>query len=152
MREYSKPLKSIYQTGAEMLRLATVYNADVAHFDGYSIPAFYNHIKALPYKADPERIEYISRPAASLRTYGVKYRDCDDKAVCMGAALHRRKVPFRFVGVSTNPKNTRLHHVVVEALIDGTPRIIDATYPKNEIFLHGDYSNYEPLTGFTNYG
>lgn len=149
-------LKGVRHTGAEMLRLSVDFCDDVACFDGYTLEQFFNMVKSLTYKKDPPGVEHLSRPAASLSKYAT-YRDCDDKAILIAAYLTRQAklgkkfIPWRFVAVSKKP-DRRLHHVVNEVLINGEPRIIDATYPHNSFYKKDAFTAFQPITDWVEYG
>ena len=56
--------------------------------------------------------------------------DCDDKSILIASYLHLNKIKFRFIGGSRK-KNSPLHHVWVQAYIDGEWVNLDATYAWN---------------------
>lgn len=154
VKTYTQFLGDVQRTGREMLRLSRDYSADVAAFDCYTLPQFYNLVKSLTYKKDPPGIEHISRPAAILSKKS-RYRDCDDKAVTVAAYLIRKNrkarngreiIPWRFVASALGGK--KLSHVFVEAMIDGRARVLDATYPRNILFAEKPYTSYQPLTSW----
>lgn len=157
LKNYVQPLGGVEKTGAEMLRICQNYNNDLAAFDGYTINQFFDVVRSLEYRKDPPGIEHISRPAV-LMTKSAAFRDCDDKSILCACYLMRRnksakndrsKIPWRFVATSAR-KSGELSHVVVEAVINGKPRIIDATYPKNEFYRKPVYTNFKPITGWQN--
>lgn len=159
LKTHKKNLFGAEQTGAEMLRIAKTYSEDVAAFDCYTLSQFYDLVKSLTYKKDPPGIEHISRPAAIL-SKNAKFRDCDDKSTILASYILRKNakarsgrsvIPFRFVGSSLR-EDGHLTHVFVEALINGRPRVLDATYPKNEMFAQKKYTAYKPLTGWVTNG
>jgi len=143
-----KPLKDVYQTGTQMERLTRSYHADMKMFDAHSLEQVFNFIKSLPYKADPQNIEFLSRPAFTIQN-GAQYRDCDDKCIALGAYLYRKGVPFRFVAVS-NFQGQPIHHVLIQAKINGRKRIIDATYPQNRLYHFKPILEFVPITKWIN--
>ncbi len=123
---------SVNGTGQEMRRLVENYHTDAAKFDNMSLEAAFNIVKNLPYKAD--RKEVLHRPAFILSDSAI-YRDCDDKSILLGSILYRKKIPFRFVAVSGKP-DKKLHHVLIIAKVNNENKVLDATYPQNEIFKY----------------
>jgi len=159
VQNHVQELGSVEKTGAEMLRICQKYHSDVSAFDNYSLNQFFDLVRSLEYRKDPPGIEHISRPAVLLKK-DAAFRDCDDKSCLIAAFLIRRnnsfktkndrfKTPWRFVATS-NRRSGDLSHVVVEAVINGKPRIIDATYPKNEFYRAAVYTNFKPITGWQN--
>ena len=144
MQITKKPLKSVFQTGEQMKRLCCEYYKDISCFNFMTLGQYFNFVKDLPYLADPKNIEFLSRPGASLLG-SAKYRDCDDKAILIGSYLILKKIPFRFIAVSTNPAK-KIHHVLVEAQIKNCRLFIDATYPKNKLFELKRYTKKLPIT------
>jgi hypothetical protein len=133
MMIYKTHLRDVHQTGSEAARLVDSYHKDIGTLKTWPLKKFFHLVKRLPYLADPKGQEFISRPKASLNPRA-KYRDCDDKAILMGAWFKSNNVPCRFLAVSTNPKNPRkLHHCVIEAqtALNGDWEIYDPTYPQN---------------------
>lgn len=134
----TRPLKNVKYTGKLMEELSIRYQDDVAEHCHLSLMQFYDLVKNIPYKEDPKKIEFLQRPYYTLNQRG-QGGDCDDKCICLGSYLTIAEIPFRFVAVGKDggPKG-RLHHVVVEALLDDpTGRKIwfhlDATYNFNTI-------------------
>jgi hypothetical protein len=135
MNMSSKTLGSVQDTGREMERLVRQYHLDVSPFDDYTLEEFYNLVKKIPYRPDPESIEFVQRPRYTLSKWNTPLAcDCDDKAITMGAWLYRHGIPFQFLAVSNRP-DKKLHHATLRAWINGKECIIDATYPKNELFV-----------------
>ena len=133
-------LKDVYQTGAEMRRLASMYAGDLGEWLAVPFLAYYKHVCKLPYIPDPVDVETVSRPIYTLNlSYGP--RDCDDKAVLLGAWLHAHGEPIRFVASSTRP-DQRLHHTFLQ-MQNGL--FLDGTYPKNANFV-GFYPFFPKIT------
>lgn len=157
VKNHVQTLGSVEKTGAEMLRICREYNSDLNGFDTCTLNQFFDVVRSLEYRKDPPGVEHLSRPAV-LMTKGAAFRDCDDKALLIGSFLFRKnhaaknerfRIPWRFVATSSR-KSGDLSHVVVEAVINGKPRIIDATYPKNEFYRKAVYTNFKPITGWQN--
>src|SRR4051812_30253481 len=85
-----KPLKNISETGREMVRLSVAFRDDMAAYATASIPEVFGLLQRLPYRNDPEGVEFLQRPYYTLNGIG-SGGDCDDKAICVGAwaALRR---------------------------------------------------------------
>ena len=124
-------LGSPASTGAEMMRLVKQYAADIGEKAKWSLPKYYDFVKKLPYRKDPDNNETLARPLYTLST-AWPYRDCDDKAILIGSWLFLNKIPFKF-RASSSRKDKILHHVYVIAKIGGKDLVIDATYPKNTL-------------------
>jgi hypothetical protein len=131
MNIYKSPLRSVNQTGEQCARLVNLYYKDIGSLKYLPLEKYFNLVKKLPYLSDPNGTEFLSRPKASLNPRAI-YRDCDDKAILMGAYFKNNGIKSRFLAVSTDPKNKKkLHHCVVEAFLNGSWEIIDPTYSKN---------------------
>ena len=124
-------LGSPASTGAEMMRLVKTYASDIGDKANWSLPKFYDFVKKLPYRKDPDNNETLARPLYTLSS-AWPYRDCDDKAILIGSWLFLNKIPFKF-RASSSRKDKILHHVYVIANIGGKDLVIDATYPKNTL-------------------
>lgn len=125
-------VENVTGTGREMQRLVQNYHSDASKFDNVSLETAFNLVKNLPYKKD--RREVLHRPKYILNSKAI-YRDCDDKSILLGSILYRKNLPFRFIAVSGKP-DKKLHHVLIIAKIDNENKILDATYPQNEIFRY----------------
>lgn len=137
-------LGSIHDTGREMARMVTAYYTDLARYQSSSLKDYFDIVKNLRYRRDPNGIEFVTRPKIAFNPL-LRFRDCDDKSVLIGSFLYLKKIPFRFLAVSnqipTRPgQEPKIHHVLVQAIINGRRRIIDATYPKNKLF------HFKPIT------
>jgi hypothetical protein len=122
----SVPLRHPRQTAAEMARLCTVYAKDLGHLANLSLPAFFNVVRKLPYRPDPKTAETLSRPKYLLEK-DYAFRDCDDKAILMGAYCYLKGYPFGFYASSIKPSK-QLHHVWTIAKVDGKNVVLDPTY------------------------
>lgn len=127
-----------------MVYLAKTYFKDLARFSNYSVREFFDLVRKLPYIPDLKKVEVIHRPGFTLSNT-VKFRDCDDKAVLLGAFLYMKRIIFRFIAVSDNP-DQKLHHVLIEAIIGGVPRQLDATYPRNSFDLQKKFTAIQPIS------
>jgi hypothetical protein len=142
------PLKSAQATAAEMARLAVQYSSDLGEKSSWALQKIFGYVKNLPYRRDPENTESLARPALSMRP-GFPWRDCDDKAIILGAWCAANMIPFRFLASSRRPDKS-LHHVFLEAQAGAAPIILDATYPSHKLgaLARTDYTKIEPLTGW----
>ena len=103
---------STYETTiGEMLRMAREHAKDCAPYAGKSVFEFYDYVRKLPYKDDPEGIEHMSRPRYTLSQSWEGPRDCDDKTLALAAYCELHKIPYRIVvcGERETP-----HHVYPE--------------------------------------
>jgi len=112
-----------------MARLVRMYWRDIGNLSKMPFGKYFDLVRRLPYIPDPVGVETISRPAHSLNP-SHSPRDCDDKAVLIGAWLYANGIPFRFVATSKGP-DTELHHTFCVALVFGKAAQVDATYKKN---------------------
>lgn len=139
-------LESVHTTGNEMKRLTISYYNDLQAFKKFTLPQFFDYVKNLRYIPDPPGMEFISRPAASL-SKNAKFRDCDEKSILVASFLIMQKMgkAWRFVAVSTH-KSKVLHHVLVQwETNDGAKVYLDATYPKNKLFMFKKFTNEVPI-------
>ena len=139
-----KRLRSVNQTGYQMARLVKDYWTDVLFFSNTPLIKFFNLVKRLKYIPDARGIEIIHRPKHVLNPKA-KYRDCDDKAILLGAYLYMKKIPFRFIAVSNRPDKT-IHHVLIQAKVYNKSRLLDGTYPKNKIFKFKPIHYFKPIS------
>lgn len=141
-----KNLKSIMQTGQEMLRMVKSYWDDVPqkHLNN-SLVSWHRFVSDLPYIKDPVGIESVARPKILL-TDNPEYRDCDDKSILIACWLYAHHIPFRFLAVSYQ-KDKEVCHAVVQTLDDDeNPFIIDATYPNTSWPRDRNFYNETPIT------
>lgn len=140
-----QPLKSATQTAAEMERLVRTYSKDLGVKAKWNLPRIYDHVRALPFRADPQGAETVSRPALTLQT-DFPWRDCDDKAIILGSWCFENKIPFFFRASSKHPSG-RLHHVYAVCKIKGKEIPLDATYPRNKLGIEEPYTKIQNLSG-----
>jgi len=147
-----KALHTKEQTAREMGRLVDHYASDLCAFDagGVSLAEtplsiFYRAIANIPYREDTEGIEVVTRPYILL-TAPYRGWDCKKKAIAIASWLKLHNIPYRFTAVSRRPSG-EIHHVIVEAWIDGEWVEIDATYPHNQLFERQEWTKVEPLSG-----
>lgn len=140
------PLQSAQATAAEMARLSVQYAADLGEKSSWPLQKIFAYVKNLPYRRDPQNVESLARPAYTMRR-NFPWRDCDDKAIILGAWCSANMIPFRFLASSRRPDKT-LHHVFLEAQAGAAPIILDATYPSHKLgsLARNDYTDVQPLT------
>jgi len=128
----STRLTSPQQTAREMLRIAQQYAGDLGEMAKWPVKRFFDHVRKLPYRPDPPRAETLSRPLHTLQK-DFPFRDCDDKAILMGAWCHANGVPFGFYASSTRTDG-KLHHVwTVAEFPSGRAVVLDPTYHYHKI-------------------
>lgn len=137
------PLKDVFQTGAEMRRLACTYWQDLGRWLDVPFMEFFNYVCALPYRPDPPDVETVSRPAYTLRE-DYSPRDCDDKAVLIACWCRGHGIRCRFVAISTQPGGEPNH---VFTQVNGVD--CDATYSEYHGLL-GVYPYYPQITNRVN--
>jgi hypothetical protein len=159
IQTYYKHMVSVHalldkqQTGNEMARLVRKYSRDLRHFRttdnkpllDLSLQEFYEAVRDIPYQVDRRGIEIITRPWHAL-TSNWPGLDCKKKSVIIASYLQEKNIPWRFVAVSSRPDG-EIHHVLVEAKINGQWIEADATYPHNELGEIRTWSNRELLSG-----
>ena len=124
-------LKNVKYTGKLMKQIAIKHVRDVAPYARMTLREFFNFVKAIPYRKDPHRKEWLQRPYFTLRQSG-RGGDCDDKSIVLASYLYMNGIPFRFVALGADPRG-RFHHVITEAYL---PRLggwihLDPTYANN---------------------
>lgn len=123
MKDRIVKLDNVFQTAQEMRRLVYSYWSDLGRWLDVSFLEFFNHVCNLPYVADPDDVETVSRPAYTLNPDYMP-RDCDDKAVLLASWFYGHGRPCRFIASSTR-FDQELQHVFIQ-VIDGV--FFDATY------------------------
>lgn len=129
-----------------MGRLAVTYATDMSRFASWSLPQVQEHVRNLPYILDPQGEEALHRPWITISRHDVPRlgRDCDDKAICMGAWATLQGWPFRFVAAGNGDGRRRpmFHHVFCSILVPGHGWVwADATYSYDRLGTNKPYSN-----------
>lgn len=119
------------QTAREMARICTQYAGDLGDMAKMPLPRFFDIVRKLPYMPDPKTAETLSRPRYLLEK-DYAFRDCDDKAILMGAWCYLNGFPFGFYASSVKP-NRQLHHVWTVAQINGKAVVLDPTYRHHKL-------------------
>jgi len=129
------------QTAKEMARICTQYAGDLGDLAKMPLPRFFDLVRKLPYMPDPQNAETLSRPRYLLEK-DYSFRDCDDKAILMGAWCYLNGHPFGFYASSLKPSR-QLHHVWTVAKINGKNVILDPTYRHHKL---GELPRRERIT------
>lgn len=129
------------QTAKEMARICTQYAGDLGELAKMPLPRFFDLVRKLPYMPDPQNAETLSRPRYLLEK-DYAFRDCDDKAILMGAWCYLNGHPFGFYASSVKPSR-QLHHVWTVAKINGKTVILDPTYRHHKL---GELPRRERIT------
>lgn len=129
------------QTAKEMARICTQYAGDLGELAKMPLPRFFDLVRKLPYMPDPQNAETLSRPRYLLEK-DYSFRDCDDKAILMGAWCYLNGHPFGFYASSVKPSR-QLHHVWTVAKINGKTVILDPTYSHHKL---GELPRRERIT------
>lgn len=147
-----RELRDKEQTGREMYDLATTYADDIDQFvdaqtgkplSEIPLAQYYSIIRSIPFRKDTHGVEVVTRPY-HLFTAPWQGWDCKKKGIALAAYLAKNGIPFRFVSVSRRPDGA-IHHVLIQAMVDGEWRDVDATYPHNELFEHQTWTAAEVL-------
>lgn len=120
---------NVMVTGRLMRRMAIAFAGDVNAYLTESPFQFFERVRAIPYRADPEGMEFLQRPAITLAKSGPG-GDCDDKSIVLAAYFFSCNIPFHLIAASRKA-NGPLHHVWVIAYIDGKWHDFDCTYAWN---------------------
>lgn len=138
-------LKSRGQTGRQVYRLASTYWPDLDDFGllDLTLKAFFDKVRKIPYTNDPQGTEYAIRPGFLLDRRMWPALDCKKKAILIATYLEahgwkpadgrRGEKLYRLVAVSEKPSK-EIHHLYVQAFINGKWRNIDPTYETYRIF------------------
>lgn len=144
-------LKTPKQTGAEMERLTQQFNGDIRYFrrrgtplNELPLPEYFKVVSEIPYQRDASGIEIVTRPYLILKNPVAA--DCKKKAILISSYLKNNNIPYRFKAVSSR-RSRELHHVLVEANINGQWVEIDATYPRNQLYQKKRWTNSKNLSG-----
>jgi hypothetical protein len=144
--EYKRNIRELISaedTGLEMARLSCKYKDDLGEMANWPLPKFFDYVKNLPYRKDPKNIESLSRPRFLLMQ-NWPWRDCDDKAILLGAWAASNYIPFRFLATAAK-KNIPFHHVFIE--LEGKKNLLlDSTYSKNIFGTIPKFFKIKPLT------
>lgn len=141
------PLRDLAHTGSLMEEMVRKYNQDIpVEFVCWSLVDFFDLVKALPYIPDPKGTESVQRPKFTLDPNWEGSRDCDDKAIVIGAWLYRRFIPFRFLAVAYEPGAVVSHAVVECHPPDAKAFIVDATYPHIKFPNEGPYYSHTAIS------
>jgi len=126
-------LSDYRQTVDEIWKMAAKHWPDLWDFGGWTLDAFFRMVHALPYTADPQGVEFVTRPGLTIDPAYRGPRDCDDKAVLF---LSWARARFVQTGEKNFPRivvagrtEDRPHHVYVEVLRSGSWVPLEATYP-----------------------
>jgi hypothetical protein len=148
MRLTIHPLTSIMTTGMTMGRLSTQYAYDAVDLCTMSLQELHDLIRSWDYVADPRGLEWVQRPLYTILGSG-PCRDCDDRAIVVGAYAELNGLPFRFVAVGNRPG--RPHHVFCEVLVGEDWIVVDATYPHDRLNMPRTWGHRQIIYDRRNY-
>ena len=72
------------QTGRLMHKMVAMFYFDMAPYVHLSYPDFYDLMKAIPFRADPDNAELLKRPLYTMHRIGPG-GDCDDKSIAVAS-------------------------------------------------------------------
>jgi transglutaminase-like putative cysteine protease len=105
---------------------------------GLSLFGFFDLVRKIPYRQDSDSTEVLARPRIILDFADAgQGQDCKKKALLLAAYLQRNNIPWRLVATSRR-LDGKVHHIYVQAYLDGAWKNLDATYP--------EYKPFEPKT------
>lgn len=132
------------QSGQRIYESAEFFQ-DLGPYLDLSLHDFFNFVKNIPYKEDKKGLELTSRPKYLIhRRYNFEGLDCKKKAILMGAWFNAHNIPWKLVAVSEDPQ-ADIHHVFVQAYLNGEWKNIDPTFHYFELFepkpnvSHGEF-------------
>jgi hypothetical protein len=128
------------QTGRQIYRIVKGFWRDIGPGIETTLGEWFNFVRNIPYKEDPQSAEILARPSYLLDFRRFRRMDCKKKAILIASWLEGHGIPWRLVAVSERPDRA-VHHVFPQGLIGGQWRNIDATYP--------NYKLFEPKTAVT---
>lgn len=118
--------ESVAQTLAAMHTIVEGYRDDMLPWASLGPLEIFEIVKKIPYRPDPEPVEFIQRPYYTMSGTGPG-GDCDDKAVCIAAWARLNGHPYRFVVVG-GPADPEPSHVFAEVELGGRFIPMDVTY------------------------
>lgn len=129
-------LETFDKTVLKIIEFARKYKNDLKDYENLSFENFYLMIRNLPYHADPQNIETLSRPLYTLQK-NYTPRDCDDKTILICAFCELKGIPYK---IEVTGKKNKFHHVYPVVFINNKWTIADSTYP-NKGFLGSNLFN-----------
>ena len=112
------PLRSHRQTAAFMKKCISKYYNDLNNIfaqngfskmrlSEFSLPKFYDYVKKITYKQDPEFNEILARPRIIIQNRH-NGADCKKKSILICSYARCNGIPFRLIG-SSSKKNKAVH-------------------------------------------
>jgi len=106
---------------------------DLGKYLDLGLRDFFNFVRSIPYKEDSKGKEVTARPKYLITRKYFSGLDCKKKATLMGAWFNAHNIPWKLVAVAENPEK-EIHHVYVQAKINGDWKNVDPTYSNFELF------------------
>ena len=145
MTANQEPLRNRIQTARRIKHLVEQYYLDLNLCfivkDGKQIPIskltlqeYYDWVKNIPYRRDPENSEIVARPY-----YIIKHRalgmDCKKKGTIIAAYLRNHNYKYRAIGASSRP-DYKVHHIYFQLFDpkENAWKTCDATYSRYTLF------------------
>lgn len=119
-------LNDFAETVALIFEAAGVYKDDAPQENQVSFADYYDYVRKLPYTADPDEYETLTRPGYTLNPAWEGPRDCDDKCLALAAYCERNNIQYRIIVAG---RGETAHHVYPEVKDGGKWTAADATYP-----------------------
>lgn len=96
----------------------------------FSLQEFFDFIKNIPYRRDPDGVEVVTRPYYALK-YAHLGIDCKKKGTAIAAYLRLKNYKYRAIGMSQRP-DRKIHHIFFQYWHPTAHewRNADATYKK----------------------
>jgi hypothetical protein len=135
--------KSVQEIGREMYRLVDTYSTDLGELAGLPLDVFFDRVKAIPYRKEPGRFQFLSRPQWSLAGLSPVVA-CANKAIMVGSWAKQNRFPFRFVAVGTVVTRP-VNHVFTQIFLAGLWQDVDPTYNWHSPFHVRPWARFEIL-------
>lgn len=135
--------KNVQEIGREMYRLADSYSTDLGELAGLPLDVFFDKVKQIPYRKEPGRFQFLSRPQWVLSGLSPVVA-CANKAIMVGAWAKQNRFPFRFVAVGT-ALTRPVNHVYTQIFLAGLWQNVDPTYNWHSPFHVRPWARFEVL-------
>lgn len=141
MRKVTNYNISYKQTVSQMQEMVKLYHNDLKKYkvmpdnirlDLLSPERFFEVIKNIPYKRDPQGLEIIPRPNHILNFASKLGRDCKKMSILATSYAMINNIPFRYAVVSRRP-DKKMHHIFPQLFLHNKWVDYDATYSSFKI-------------------
>lgn len=134
------------KTVSQIKKTIRLFSGDVGALSKIPFQSFFNFVKTMPYRQDPNGREIVPRARYTLRFAPVLGRDCKKQTILICSWARENKIPYKIVVVS-NRISRKPHHVFGALFLDGKWIDCDATYAKNKIGEKKQYTYRKEYEG-----